>query len=307
MKKNRFQWWMAILLPLLLAATLLIPLGVRQNAGLRHTLRGQGDLKEIKAYSEGIFIYSYKSDSYTFLTREGNERVYPASTGKLLTALLALELLPPETLISPGDEVYFTGKNASSAYIRPGHTLSVEMLIEGMLLPSGNDAAYALAAAGGRVLREDDTLSPAAAVEAYIAEMNAYAGRLGCTGSHFTVPDGLAGEENYSTLHDMALISKAAAKEELILRYAGMADDQVVYASGHTNTWVNSNQQLDEGSVYYDPHVKGLKTGSLDDYYCLITLYEDGEGKYLIGVFGSPTDHGRYEDTASVIEKLTSE
>lgn len=81
----------------------------------------------------------------------------------------------------------------------------------------------------------------------------------------------------------------------------------MVYASGHTNTWVNSNQQLDEGSVYYDPHVKGLKTGSLDDYYCLITLYEDGEEKYLIGVFGSPTDHGRYEDTASVIEKLTSE
>ena len=298
------RWAIIFLLLLILLAGILLPFALK-HLTVSHTLTGKGEITSIKAFSDGIFIYNYNTDTLTELTRHGNDRIYPASTGKLLTALLALDLMPPDTLISPGEEVYFTGKNASIAYIRPGHTLTMEMLLEGMLLPSGNDVAYASAAAGGRILAEDPALSAEAAVERFVLEMNSYAETIGCTGSHFTVPDGLAGEENYSTLHDMALISEAAAQEPLILRYADLLTDDVVYASGHTNQWTNSNKQLDESSPYYNAAVKGLKTGSLDSYYCLITLYDDGDHRYLIGTFGAPTDEGRYEDTAAIIAKLT--
>ena len=294
------------LLLLVISAGILLSFAL-SRLSTSHTLTGKGEITSLKAFSDGIFIYNYDTDTLTELTRHGDDRIYPASTGKLLTALLALDLMPPDTLISPGEEVFFTGENASIAYIRPGHTLTMEMLLEGMLLPSGNDAAYAIAAAGGRILAEDPDLAADAAVERFVLEMNAYAETLGCTGSHFTVPDGLAGEENYSTLHDMALIAKAAAEQPLILHYAGFVSDDVVYASGHTNTWVNSNKQLDESSPYYNAAVKGLKTGSLDGYYCLITLFDDGDHRYLIGSFGAPTDEGRYEDTAAVINQLVKE
>ena len=233
------------------------------------------------------------------------ERVYPASTVKLLTALLALEILPSDREITPGEEVYLIGENASIAYIRPEHRLTVEMLVEAMLLPSGNDAAYALAGACGRELAGDENLSPQKAVARFVSEMNAYAGRIGCTSSSFTAPDGFAGRDNYSSLRDMALIASKAAENKIIMRYAGLHSANVTYASGHVNSWVNTNKQLDEDSKWYDPNVKGLKTGSLKDNCCIITLYDDGEHRFITGVFGAATDDGRYEDTARLIKLMT--
>ena len=85
----------------------------------------------------------------------------------------------------------------------------------------------------------------------------------------------------------------------------GVYTDNVVYASGQTNTWVNTNKQLDPNSEYYNENVIGIKTGSLDDNYSLVTYYDDGERSLLIGVFGSATDKGRYEDTYEIIHLET--
>ncbi len=301
---------LAVALPVLLAAVLLLPLIIHQNAGTRRTLRCDdpaAPFTSIRAFSRGMFVCPLDGgdgDIYLYTGKDGEERVAPASTTKLLTALVALSLLDEQTLVSPGKEVYFSGENASSAYVRPGHTLSVTMLIEGMLLPSGGDAAYALAAAGGRALLGEEDADPERALEAFTKEMNDFAVRLGCTGSHFTVPDGLAGEEHFSTLRDMAIIARAAAKNEVIARYAALPEDDVVYASGHLNHWENSNEQLHENSPYYDARVHGLKTGSLDGSYCLISLLEGEDGATLIGAFGTPAEHDRYEDVRAAIEKM---
>ncbi len=248
------------------------------------------------------FVWNLTENELTLSA--GDERVSPASTTKLLTALYALELLPPDTFITPGDEVYFPPEGSSSAFIRPHHTLTLEMLVEGMLLPSGNDAAYAVAAAGGRALKQDDTLSPEDAVAAFVAGMNDYAKTLGCTDTRFTVPDGFAGDEHFSTPADMALIARAAAENELIRTYAGVYTADVTYASGHTNTWVNTNEFLNPSSVWFDERVIGLKTGSLAGEYALITLYDDGEREVLVGVFGCVTENERYAATVALTEEF---
>ena len=262
-------------------------------------------LNNFSAYSTDVFVYDYADGSVTELTYDGESRVYPASTTKLVTALLALELLDEDEVIQPGDEVFMTGENASFAYVRPQHRLKVSTLIEGMLLPSGNDAAYALAAAGGRRLAGDSSLGYEAAVKRFVEGMNEYAEKIGCTASHFTKPDGFDGEENYSCLADMALISRLAAENEVVMRYAGLHSDDVTYASGHKITWINTNRQLNPESEFYNEHVIGLKTGSLNENCCVITLYDDGERRFIIGVFGAKTDEGRYEDTRTLIKLLT--
>ena len=253
-----------------------------------------------------VFVIDLRTGSLYTYSENDDPVVYPASTTKLLTILVALETLPADTVITPGDEVELIGEHSSIAYIRQNHRLTLEMLIEGMLLPSGNDATYAVAAACGREIAGDDSLDAQAAIDVFVGRMNDYAKELGCENTHFTAPDGYAGNEHYSTVGDMAKITRAAYENEIIMKYACIAEDNVTYASGHTNTWVNSNLQLHEDSEFYNEYVIGMKTGSLEDNYSLITAYDDGEAKLLIGVFGAPTKEGRYTDTESIIDAILS-
>jgi len=284
-----------------IVAVFMISFVLLSGCGKSYVFSNDPRIPSIKANASHMFIYDMCNDSCTVFSADDSDVVYPASTTKLLTALLSLEILPPETLITPGDEVYFAGEHSSSAYIRPHHTLTLEMLIEGMLIPSGNDAAYAIAAACGRVIAENEKLPSEDSVRVFVDEMNNFAAEIGCTSSNFTTPDGLAGKEHYSTTNDMAKIARMAVDNEIIMRYAGLLSDDVVYASGHTNKWVNTNEQLDPSSKFYNEYVNGLKTGSLTGSYSIITTYNDGENNIIIGVFGAPTENARYVDTSALI------
>ncbi|MGN1408683.1 MAG: hypothetical protein ACI4XJ_00755, partial [Eubacteriales bacterium] len=160
----------------------------------------------------------------------------------------------------------------------------------------------AAAAGCGYVLLDDSSADYTDAVAAFVEYMNSYAKNLGCTNTNFTTPDGFAGNEHYSTLHDMALISKAAAENEIITEYAKLLSDDVTYASGHVNTWVNTNKMLDPDSKYYCKDVVGLKTGSLEDSFSLVVFYDDGELRLIIGLFGAKKDSDRYTDALNIID-----
>ncbi|MGM9681195.1 MAG: D-alanyl-D-alanine carboxypeptidase family protein [Eubacteriales bacterium] len=247
--------------------------------------------------NEGVILYA----------RGFDQIVYPASTTKLLTILYALTVLPPDELVTPGDELKLVASDSSVAYVKSYHTLTVEMLIEGMLLPSGNDAAYVLAAAAGRKLADDPDLDGEAAVRIFVDGMNVFARQIGCVGTSFTCPDGYYDDRHYTTLEDLILISRLAAENEIIRKYAALPSAKVRYASGHTNTWTNTNLMLDENSEYYSPYVTGLKTGSahgLNHFIC--TAEKDGQ-RYLIGVFGGTTKTVRFADTLKILNELFGE
>ncbi len=251
-----------------------------------------------------LFVYSVSESR--FLYEKGTDRpILPASITKLLTALFALESMPADTVIQPGNELELVGTGSSLAYIKTWHRLTLEMLIEGMLLPSGNDAAYAVAAATARHLTGNKKMDGSAAVAYFMEKLNEYARSIGCTGTYYQVPDGLIYDNHYTTAKDLAVIAKRALENEIIMKYAGTVRDKVFYESGETMTWNNSNQLIHPDSPYYRSCVTGLKTGSLtDSYSILLTARIDGHD-YVIGVFGAPDSSRRFSDAAGLVDVLT--
>ncbi len=251
--------------------------------------------------ADGYFVYDCKAEH--FVAIGGADRlIYPASVTKLLTALYALTLLSPDAVIAPGGELELVAEGSSVAYVKSHHRLTVELLIAGMMIPSGNDAAYVLAAAGGRAL--DSSLDGKAAVERFVEGMNGYATEIGLCSSHFTVPDGYGGREHYSSVEDMAIVCRLAFANELIARYAAMAETDVTYDSGHTNHWENTNLLLLPESDWYDSRVIAGKTGSLDGCYNVVFAAEDDGGSYLIGIFGSNTKTARFADSVAAMNAV---
>ena len=274
------------------------------NQDSQYAISYSDPLIDIKIDSPQGFVYSVSDDTIIF-TKGEDKVVHPGSTTKLLTALYSLTLLSPGEIITPGDELDLVKEGSSIAYIHSEHKLSVEMLIEGMLLPSGNDAAYVLAAAAGRKLANDQALDGKSAIERFMLGMNEYAEKIGLCGTKFVSPDGYSDETHYTTTEDMVIISRLALANDLIIKYASMPKDDVVYASGHTNTWHNTNKLLDSNSIFYNKYAIGLKTGSLDEEYCLVFAFRFGDGReYIAGVFGHSNKNTRYEDALTIIKKL---
>lgn len=254
--------------------------------------------------AQQAFVYDCQSDTFSYLMGNQNDKVYPASITKLFTAYVALQFLEPEDLITAGDALELVGVGSSIAEIEEGNVLSVEMLVEAMLLPSGNDAAYILAAEAGRKLKEDTSISASAAVSAFLKEMNGQARALGMSGTHFTNPDGYHDYDHYTTYADLVTIGNLALKNETIMKHAAVSSDNAVFESGQTKKWKNTNSLVDPKSEYYCPYATGLKTGQTPSAgSCLLSSF-DAEGRqYLIGVFGCPEIEDRFEDTLQLLNE----
>ena len=250
------------------------------------------------------FVYDGGDDRILYM-KGGDRVVYPASVTKLLTILAALEVLSEKKIVHPGKELSLMDEDSSVAGVEEGHALTVEMLVEAMLLPSGTDAAYVLAAAAGEIISEGDA-SGCEAVSLFLAFMHQYGLSIGLKGTHFIVPDGLAFEEHYTTLEDLIIIGKKAMTCPLIRRYASLAHDKVTYASGHTNEWTNTNPLLRPDSPWYRPAVTGLKTGYLRHNSCILLSVEAKDRTYLVGLFGAEDSDMRCADATLIVDKLTS-
>lgn len=262
--------------------------------------------QELGLQATHCFVYDTQFSHTLYLGGDGDFQLAPASLTKLMTAYTARQIMEPDHIITVDFQSDWIDPLSSRAWVASGHQLTVEMLIEGMMLPSGNDAAYAIAVGGGRVLAEDPSLDNEMALSIFMDEMNAQARLLGMKNSHFVNPDGIDTDGHYTTLNDLSILSLAVLQDELIMKYAGLATDDVVFASGEIITWKNSNYLLHpEMEEYYTPEAIGLKTGSTQNAgRCLISVFAREDGSYLIiGVLGCPAeDPARYDDTLLLYE-----
>lgn len=215
--------------------------------------------------------------------KDADKKVYPASTTKIMTALLALENIPdldtPQIELKLYIQNALSGTGASLAGILRGETFTPRELLYAALLPSGNEAAMMLGDYVG-----DGSLD-------YFAEMmNEKAAELGAVNTHFVNASGMHDDDHYATAYDMYLITIAALENETFREivstnyyYAG--EDQ----NGNPLHWNTTNFLISPGSTYYYPYATGVKTGTTDEAgRCLVSTAEKDGYHYLMVMMGAP-------------------
>lgn len=217
---------------------------MRLAAGPVDFLAGPAPLQPPTVNAAAGILVDIDADSILW-QQDAHRRLPPASTTKILTALVAL------TNFSPSRAVTITPADVALAWdetrmgLLAGQTLSVRELLTGMLMVSGNDAANALA---------EDTVG----MERFVAAMNAQVVALGLHDSHFTTPVGLQDPAQYSSAYDLAVISTAAVRQFPEFRTivaSGSAD--LAAAPGHPEFSLHSINAL----LALYPAAAGIKPG----------------------------------------------
>lgn len=226
-------------------------------------------------------------DSFVPLFQFNPEQKLPvASLTKLLTALIILEENQLEDVVTINAAT--TQVEGSRIWLYPEETITVGDLLQGMLIASGNDAAYALAQFN------------AGSLSAFSQKMQKMALILDLKNSHFTNPAGLDDEKNYSTVRDLALIAKHILKNTFIRQSVSLPQAMITSADGQiSHKLINTNQLL---GGFLD--AQGVKTGTTDlAGQCLISLVKIKGNEVLIIVLGS---QDRYQDTKAIYNVLES-
>ena len=205
--------------------------------------------------------------------KNADARLPMASTTKIMTALVALELASPTTLIQT--DARAVGVEGSSIYLTEGETLTLEQLLYALLLESANDAAAAIA------------FGLCGSIEAFAEKMNEKAKLLGLSCTHFTNPHGLDNEMHYTTARELAQIAAEVLKVPLLRTIVSTRKTTIPHAeSNSTRLLVNHNKLL---RLYED--CIGVKTGYTQrSGRCLVSAAER-DGVTLIAVtLNAPDD-----------------
>lgn len=252
-----------------------------------------------------VLVFDTNTDKILYTKSVENGKVFPASITKLFSTYVALQYLDPNTIVTAGDELDLVHDGSSMAYVGKGHQLRVKMLVEGMMLPSGNDAATVLAAAAGRAIAGDETLSGADAVAVFVDEMNAQADALGFEKTHFSNPDGWHTGSHYTSLNDLARIAKLALENDTIRRYMRLAEDDTHFLTGQQVLWENTNLLLVQDSGFYRSDAVGMKTGfTRPAGYSLMSAFAFEEGEIVIGLFGYTDKTARFNDAIQMVKAV---
>lgn len=227
-------------------------------------------------------------------SKNENEKMYPASTTKILTAILTLENCNLDDVVTASyDAVMSIPDGYSSANIQVGETLSVEQLLEVLLVHSANDAANVLAEYVG------------GSVESFVAMMNTKLNELNLNNSHFTNTFGLSDEDHYTTAYDLAKIMQYCLKNEDFRRISGKASCAIPVTNKYgTRSYRSTNDLLVANSSFYYPYVTTGKTGYTSQAKdCLVSSAFHNDLELICVVLGCDTNSSnRFIETKSLYE-----
>lgn len=252
MKKKRFYAVLSILLCLIILCTVPVQAAaIKRLPGGTDFITGWPKGPKTNSLSAvlmeadtGIVVYNKKM----------NEKRYPASTTKIMTALLTIEncnLSDQVTFTQTGiNEIY---GNNSNIGMQVGEVLTVEQCLYGLLLESANEIATQLAEYVG------------GSVENFVAMMNQRAEELGCTGTHFNNASGLPDENHYTTAYDLALILQECLKNDTFVTISGTYQYELPATNVNPTPRLLTNHQplIQPGQYHYDGVLAG-KTGYTD-------------------------------------------
>ncbi len=250
--------------------------------------------------AESAAVFSL-DDHSVILEKNVFERLYPASTTKVMTALIAIRYGDLQEKVTVGQEAVITEPGASLCHINPGDTLTLEQLLYGLMMPSGNDAGAAIA------------VHMAGSIEEFSRMMNQEARAIGATDTHFVNPHGLHDEQHYTTAYDLYLMFQEAMKEPVFRQIVGTGVYTAEYTDANgepkTQTWNNSNQFLSGQQPMPDGLISlGGKTGTTRAAgSCLIMASQDEEGhEYVSVVMKAGNRQALYENMTNIIQKIVN-
>ncbi len=250
--------------------------------------------KKLSDMAQGMkacIAYDVTNDK-TIFQKNSDMKISIASTTKIITSLVALKYAEAEEIFTVGSELMIVQPNSSLCLIQKGHQLKLKTLIAGMLLPSGNDAAYTVAVNIARKHSGNTEMTDTEAKDYFCGLMNDYAKSLGCTSTHFSNPDGWDDPSHYSTAGDMLIFAKEALKNEALIPIMSTFSRTFFFASGENIQWKSSNALLDPASPYYYPFANGMKTGTTEDAgNCLIASAKKSGVQMIILAFDCDADY----------------
>ena len=251
---------------------------------------------------QNVAMYDVGSGTMLY-TKQADAKQEPASMTKLLTAALAIQYTPEGYVFTVGNELSLVRDKSSKANLLAGDKLDLDKMLQALLIPSGNDAAYTIAAHLGRVTAGDASLSAADAVKKFVALMNQTAAELGMANTHFNNPDGYPEANHYSTAGDMMKLVKHADALPQIRETVKQVTAAVPLLNGRTCTWKSTNKLLlTDDEKHYNPYATGMKTGSGDTTYCLAASAEKDGRRLLLVLMGARKEEDRWTDANGLIQ-----
>lgn len=252
-------------------------------------------------FSESALLIDATTGEVLF-QKNPHKREYPASTTKVLTALLALKYGDTSAVRKVGDEVIITESNVIMCNFRQGMDLvPFDVALHGALMKSGNDAAAVLA------LFASDSLSSFADL------MNKEAVELGATESHFVNPHGLYDDNHYTTAYDLYLIFNEAIKykqfvdtlsckqyDSTLTRITAIAEYQIPCSWPNTNQYVNGILPTPDGVK-----VIGGKAGYTEKARRSYVMLAEADGhRYILVTMKSDSPEEMYSDLSKLLDKI---
>lgn len=227
--------------------------------------------------------------------KNSTKQMYPASTTKMMTAILVIENCDLQETVTISETAL---QNIPSGYVTcnlsVGEEISVNDLLYALMVPSGNDAAYALAE------------HVAGSVDAFADMMNNKAREIGCTNTHFVNPNGIHDSKHYSTAYDLYLIAKYCMQNETFRTIVSTTEYTLPATNMYENvdrTFTTTNDLLNTEKTNYYKTAIGIKTGHTSMAgYCLVSESSREGLDFISVVLNSETDTKRFSDSVKLFD-----
>ncbi len=220
-----------------------------------------------------------------------DERLYPASVTKLLTALVAVDNCDMDEMVTFSQAAISSidWKQDANMGINAGDVITMEQCLYGLLVGSANEVAYAIA----------EHICGDGNIEDFAKLMNEKAQSLGCNNSNFVTPNGIHDENHYTSAHDLALIGQAFFSDELLCRMSSTTSYHVPQTATQPRedmiVWAKS--KLHPGKEYAYPNLVGTKTGYTDYARQTLVSCAERDGLKLVCVIMKEESPAQFTDT----------
>ena len=240
---------------------------------------------------EGVVLMEANTGALIY-EKNPDDRMYPASTTKILTAIVVLENCSLDEIVTFTEECCDLEEGAVTIDSVPGEEMVLKDVMYGLLLPSGNDCAMALA------------LHVAGSIDRFADMMNAKAEQIGAKNSHFSNPSGLFDADHYTTAADLSLIAQYAFHNSTFVDIISHPT-YIIESTNKTadsRVLVNTHEMITPTNPDYNSHVIGGKTGYLYEAgRCLVT-YGEKNGITLISVILNGSYYGIFSETQALLD-----